>query len=144
MLHVSKKPGAPFLFNCFIFQPLKETFFPLTSIQGQHHPSLSEVILFPSPPNSQLLFCFTAFIVWDLCTHGFSPGFALCHPSAKTHKTNFNITCSILTLLLLPISNLCNHGLKGMLHYFLPATILPVPLKTDLEKNLRKIIFNQS
>lgn len=61
----------------------------------QHHPSLSLLILFSrSPPDRQLVFWFTAFMFPDLCTHRPSPGFALWHSPAKTHKTNFNITCS--------------------------------------------------
>lgn len=61
----------------------------------QHYPSLSLLILFSrSPPDRQLVFWFTAFMFPDLCTHRPSPGFALWHSPAKTHKTNFNITCS--------------------------------------------------
>lgn len=61
----------------------------------RHHPSLSLLILFShSPPDRQLVFWFTPFMFPDLCTHRPSPGFALWHSPAKTHKTNFNITCS--------------------------------------------------
>lgn len=45
-------------------------------------------------PIGSLVLRFTAFMFSDLCTHRPSPGFALWHPPAITHKTNFNITCS--------------------------------------------------
>lgn len=62
----------------------------------QRHPSLSLLILFfPARlPIGSSMFWFAAFMFPDLCTHRPSPGFALWHSPAKTHKTNFNITCS--------------------------------------------------
>lgn len=45
-------------------------------------------------PIGSLVLRFTAFMFSDLCTHRPSPGFALWHLPAITHKTNFNITCS--------------------------------------------------
>lgn len=41
-----------------------------------------------------LVFWFPTFMFSDLCTHRPSPGYALWHSPAKSHKTNFDITRS--------------------------------------------------
>lgn len=56
--------------------------------------TVSVNIVSPHFPIGSLVLRFTAFMFSDLCTHRPSPGFALWHPPATTHKTNFNITCS--------------------------------------------------
>lgn len=94
----------------------------------QHHPSLSELILFsPHLPIGRLMFGFTTFIFSDLCTHRPSPGCALWHSTAKMHKTNFNITCSQHikmppfgdTFLSLASPPLCRYYLRVVAYYYL-------------------------
>lgn len=62
----------------------------------------------------------------DLCTHRPSPGCALWHSPAKTHKTNFNITCSqhiripvLPDIFLSLVSLLSRYQLKDLTYYFL-------------------------
>lgn len=76
--------------------PLWSVLYLSALCRRQHHPSLSQLILFfPARlPIGSSVFWFAAFMFPDLCTHRPSPGFALWHSPAKTHKTNFNITCS--------------------------------------------------
>lgn len=76
--------------------PLWSALYLSALCRRQHHPSLSQLILFfPARlPIDSSVFWFAAFMFPDLCTHRPSPGFALGHSPAKTHKTNFNIACS--------------------------------------------------